>query len=229
MRIDHHPIPAAHQRQSIGGLSKLTLAFVSVIVVAFIIFDTDVEEFSGYTVIPSAPFLCPVFPQMAAYALEAGTVYLAFQDSGGCGAISKLPRDRHYQNYVFAVSDAVIGSGKTTSQAAVQCDYAQQSNIIDLNAMPALGAGAYAVSGQTNDTRWGMCKFDIPATTDTPATVTVRLTSQSNHTRTYTIPLSPVSSASFFKKETISDTIWVTAPATAPDSDAPATCYCIDR
>src|SRR5262245_58926010 len=217
MHIDH-PVPATQARRSSSGLSKLTLALVGVIVIAFMLLTTDVEEFSGYTIIPAPPFLCPVFPEMAAYALESGTVYLAFQDSSGCGAIARLPRERYYQNYVFTVSDAAVDNGKATSQAEVQCDYSQAANSVDLNAMPSLGTGTYAVSGQTNDTRWGMCKFDIP-TTKSPATVTLHLTSHSNHTRTYTIPLSPVDSASFFKKETLSHTIWVTAPATAPDSD----------
>ena len=229
MRIDHHPLPVATARRSVGGVSALALTLVGIIGAAFILFSTDIEEFSGYRVIPAAPFLCPVFPEMAAYALESGTVYLAFQDSSGCGAIARLPRDGHYQNFVFTVSDAAIDSGKTTSQAVIQCDYSQQANIVDLNAMPSLGTEMYAVSGQTIDRQWGMCKFDTPTTTNTPATVTLHLISHSNHTRAYTLPLSPVSSASFFKKETLSDTIWVTAPASAPDSDTPATCYCVDR
>src|SRR5262245_11996130 len=138
MHIDH-PVPATQARRSIGGLSKLTLAVVGIIAIAFTLFTTDVEEFSGYTIIPAPPFLCPVFPEMAAYALESGTVYLAFQDSSGCGAIARLPRDRHSQNFVFIVSDAVIDSGKATSQAVVQCDYSQPANRVDLNAMPGLG------------------------------------------------------------------------------------------
>jgi len=229
MHIEHHSVPAPHAHRSVGGLSKLALAFVGIIAVALIIFDTDVEEFSGYTVIPSAPFLCPAFPEMAAYALESGTVYLAFQDSSGCGATARLPRDRHYQSYAFTVSDATIESGAVTSRATIRCDYSEQPNSVDLNAMPSLGIGTYAVSGQTNDARWGMCTFETAAAAKPPATVTLRLTSRSNHTRTYMLPLSPVSSASFFKKETLSDDAWIMAPATAPDSDAPATCYCVDR
>src|SRR5262249_3632815 len=125
--------------------------------------------------------------------------------------------------------DVAIDSGKTTSQAVVRCDYSEQSNMVDLNAMPRLGPGAYAVSGQTSDARWGMCKLDALTTTNTPATVTLHLTSHSNHSRAYTLPLTPVNSASFFKKEALSDSAWVMAPASAPDSDTPASCYCVDR
>ena len=212
------------------SLIKLALVFMSLIAVALLLFNSDLEEFSGYKIIPHSPFLCPVFPEMSAYSIEARTIYLAFQDSSDCGDIASLPREQHDQDYVFTVSDVAVDNGKTTIQSVVQCEYSQQSNMINLNDMPRLGAGMYGVSGQTNDTRWGMCKIDTLTIINTPATVILHLTSQSNHTRTYTIPLSPVSSASFFKKETLSDNIWVMAPfQLMSGSDSAGSCYCIDR
>ncbi len=224
------PAPVAHPRRSIGRLSKFTLTFMSVIAVAVLVFSSGVEEFSGYKLILYPPFLCPVFPEMSAYSIEGRTIYLAFQDSSDCGDIARLPRDQHDQDYVFTVSDVAIDNGKTTGHSVVRCEYSQQSNMINLNDMPRLGAGTYSVSGQTNDARWGMCKIDTLTIINTPATVLLHLTSQSNHTRAYTIPLSPVSSASFFKKETLSDNIWVMAPSQLmPASDSSGSCYCTER
>ena len=224
------PPRVAHPRRSVGKFFWLALACMSLITVALIVFNSSLEEFSGYKIIPLAPFLCRAFPEINAYSIEGRTIYLAFQDSSACGEIARLPRDQYNQTYVFIVSDVAIDTGRTTGRFVVQCEYSQQSNIIDLNNMPRLDGGIYGVSGQTNDTRWGMCKIDTSTVINTPATVILHLTSQSNHTRAYTIPLSPVSSASFFKKETLSDNIWVMIPSQLlPGSDSTGTCYCTER
>jgi len=224
------PPRVAHPRRSVGRFFRLVLACMSLIVVALVVFNSNLGEFGGYKIIPLPPFLCQVFPEMNAYSIEGRTIYLAFQDSSACGEIARLPRDKHNQNYVFIVSDVALDNGRTTGQSVVRCEYSQQSNIIDLNSMPRLDRGIYGVSGQTNDTRWGMCRIDTSTIINTPATVILHLTSQSNRTRTYTIPLSPVSSASFFKKETLSDTIWVMTPSQLlQGSDFTGSCYCTER
>jgi hypothetical protein len=224
------PPQVAHPRRSGRRLFTLALICTSFITVVLIVVSSNVGEFSGYKIIPFPPLLCPVFPEMNAYSIGGRTIYLAFQDSSACGDLARLPRNQHNQDYVFLVGDVAIDNGKTTRGLVVRCEYSQQSNIIDLNNMPILGRGTYGVSGQTNDTRWGMCKIDTSTTINTPATVILHLTSQSNHTRAYTIPLLPVNSASFFIKETLSDTIWVMSPSQLmPGSDSTGSCYCIER
>src|SRR5690349_12939481 len=121
------PPPIAYRRQSIGRLAKLALTFMSVIAIALVVFSFDVEEFSGYKIMLHAPFLCPVFPEISAYAVEGRTNYLAFQDNSDCGDMARLPRDQYSQDYVFTVSDVAVDNGKTTIQSVVRCEYSQQS------------------------------------------------------------------------------------------------------